>query len=256
VIRNLCRLQSRALCTAFFSALAVFIGGCQTAPDVTVNAIQNTDPEAVLAMNENRGWEEITILPGKRKTTYRPQLVDGEKTLYADADRSASGLQVQMNVDPNLKRFINFSWRAESLPDQADVSQRDADDSVVRVIVAFDGDKAELDNRDRAFFDQVKFFTGRDMPYATLMYVWSNNHPLEAVTINPHTKRVRKIVLGNKNSKLKTWYRFKRDLVADFTKAYGHKPLGKVRAVGIMTDADNTWSHAMAYYGGIKLTEN
>jgi hypothetical protein len=248
-------LTSRVIVCALVGFL---ISGCQySGPGEVVTSLpEGFNPESALALDISGGWQEVTILPGKRKTTYVPQLFEGERAILADADQSASGLQVLLNVDPNLKRFINFSWRAEMLPDEADVSQRDAEDSVVRVIVAFEGDKTQLDNRDRAFFEQVKFFTGRELPYATLMYVWSNNHPLEAVAINPHTKRVRKIVLGNKSSKLKTWHRFKRDLVADYVKAYGYKPTGKVRAIGILTDADNTGSTAMAYYGGIKLTEN
>jgi hypothetical protein len=236
--------------------LAFALIGCKTAPEKTPSSEPAPDPEAVMAQSQMRGWQEVTVLPGKRKTIYQAQVFDGESVLFARADQSASGLQVPLDIDVNTKRFLNFSWRAETLPDEADVSVRDAEDSVVRVIVAFDGDKSQLDNRDRAFFEQVKFFTGRDLPYATLMYVWSNNHPLEAVAINPHTKRVRKIVLSNKSSKLKTWHRFKRDLVADYVRAFGKKPLGKVRAVGIMTDSDNTASQAVAYYGGIKLTEN
>ncbi len=234
----------------------LFLAGCQSAGQPTPSQGSPANPETVMALGQHEGWQELTLIPGKRKTLYRAATLDGEPVLHAAADSSASGLQVPVDLDPHQRRYLNFSWRADSLPEDADVSVREAEDSAVRIIVAFDGDVSKLDNRERSFFEQVKFFTGRDMPYATLMYVWSNNHKLEDVAVNPHTKRVRKIVLSNKGSSLKTWHRFKRDLVADFTKAYGYKPPGKIKYIGLMTDADNTASQSSAIYGRIKLSEN
>ena len=56
---------------------------------------------------------------------------------------------------------------------------------------------------------------------------------------NPHTSRVRKIVVQSGERGAKQWLSYRRDIVADFERAYGHKP-GRLVAVGVMSDSDNT----------------
>lgn len=174
--------------------------------------------------------------------------------MRATADRSATGRQIDLSIDPNIRPILSFAWKAVTLPEDADVSDRSLEDSATRVIVAFDGDRSTLDSRDRLMSDQARLLTGRELPYATLMYVWSNNHEIGTVIPNPHTKRIRKIVLSNKSTSLNQWHQFRRNVVADYEKAYGKKPKGKIRAIGIMTDSDNTGEKAVAYYGPISLT--
>jgi hypothetical protein len=45
---------------------------------------------------------------------------------------------------------------------------------------------------------------------------------------------------------------YERDIRADYRKAFGEEP-GRLIAVGIMTDTDNTKSTAQAWYGPVVL---
>jgi hypothetical protein len=90
-------------------------------------------------------------------------------------------------------------------------------------------------------------------PYATLMYVWDNEAPVDSVVVNPRTDRVRKIVLDSGPQHLGRWRDHQRDLAADFRRAFGEEP-GRLVAVAVMTDGDNTRSSTRAWYGEVDLS--
>ena len=98
--------------------------------------------------------------------------------------------------------------------------------------------------------DLTEALTGEPLPYATLMYVWSNHHPVDSVIVNARTDRVRKWVVESGPAHLQQWRLYHRDLKADFEKAFGEAP-GTLVGVAIMTDADNTRSTTRAWYGDL-----
>jgi hypothetical protein len=135
----------------------------------------------------------------------------------------------------------------------ADLNRKGSDDSPVRVIVSFDGDLQKLDVEDRAMAGMVKMVSGRDMPYATLMYVWDNKMPVGTFLESPHSTRAKLIVVASGPSQLGKWVPYSRNLVADFRKAFGEAP-GKIITVGVMTDTNATEADALAYYGDIVIS--
>jgi uncharacterized protein (DUF2235 family) len=52
---------------------------------------------------------------------------------------------------------------------------READDSPVRIVLAFDGDRSRLSAKQCGIVRVGPALTGEEMPYATLMYVWCNS---------------------------------------------------------------------------------
>jgi hypothetical protein len=100
--------------------------------------------------------------------------------------------------------------------------------------------------------DLTEALTGEPLPYATLMYVWSNQRPVDSVIVNARTDRVRKWVVESGDTRLKQWLSYQRDVRADFEKAFGEAP-GRLVGIAIMTDADNTRSNVRAWYGDIHL---
>lgn len=197
-----------------------------------------------------QGWEPWILHPSKRLTRYRHDR--GGRALRADADGSASGLITRVDIDPAAYPVLQWRWKVDSLIRGADVTDRYAEDAPARLVLGFDGDKGKLPLKDRLFFEQVKLFTGRDMPYATLMYVWGNRKPVGTVVHNPHTSRVRKIVVASGADGIGQWQAFTRDIVADFRRAYGIAP-GRLRAIAILTDTDNTRERVTAWYDDIHL---
>lgn len=191
-------------------------------------------------------------LPGKRGTVYQTRDEAGRSVVQAQADRSASMFRRKVRIDAAQLSRVQFSWRVSSLIANADLSDADASDSPVRLVFAFDGDHAKLSPRDRMLFDLAQLLTGEPPPYATLMYVWDNRAGTESVITGPRTDRIRKIVLESGATNVGRWRHYERDLRADYRRAFGEDP-GPLIGVALMTDADNTASHAAGQYGEVRL---
>jgi hypothetical protein len=199
------------------------------------------------------GWEPYILHRSKRLTNYTKDLRQSRPSIRAQAVSSASGWLARVSIDPIEKPRLTWTWKVDQLIEGADVRQRATEDSPVRIVLAFDGDKSKLPLNDQAFFERAKLLTGRDFPYATLMYVWENQASVESILPNPHTSRIQKLVVRSGPEGLGQWLRFERNIVEDYQRAFGHSP-GRLLGVAILTDTDNTQSKATAWYGNIELT--
>lgn len=197
------------------------------------------------------GWHGVR-LPGKAETLYQWDVKDGRRALSAQADRSASMWRRRLNVPPERVGAVSFSWWVDQLIDGASLTQADRADAPARVLFGFGGDVSRLSQRTRMMFELAHALSGEPPPYATLMYVWENQAPIESVLINPRTDRVRKIVLDSGVAGLGRWRDHRRHLADDFRRAFGEDP-GPLQSVALMTDADNTRSSARAWYGPVQL---
>ena len=199
------------------------------------------------------GWQPWVLAKFKRPTTYRMVRDSGGTVVHAQADASASGLvHALAELDPRRYRDLGWHWKIEQLIKAQDNTRRATEDAPARVIVKFGGDRAKLDFGERAFAAKVKAMTGYEMPHATLMYIWARDSVLETVIPNHHTERVKMIVAESGPARLGAWRTLKRDLYADFRRAFDEEP-GPIIGVGIMTDTDNTGEQARAWYGDITL---
>lgn len=162
-------------------------------------------------------------------------------------------LRQPVRVEPSDLGAIGFSWKVPQLIEQADMAVRQADDSPVRVVLAFEGDRSKFSMKNAMLSELSLTITGEPLPYATLMYVWSNSRPIDTVITNPRTDRIRKIVVESGATGLNNWLRYDRNIRADFEKAFGELP-GALVGIGIMTDTDNTKSKVQAWYGPLNLT--
>ena len=231
--------------------LALWLTGCATTGHEPAESELSSNAWATSAASaDNRvSWLHQTF-PGKRASRYRYERKDGRATMMALADSSASMLRQKVRVEPHQLGQLQFSWMVPSLIDAADLSQRDGDDSPVRVVLAFDGDRARFSAKDAALSELSELLTGEPLPFATLMYVWSNHKAAGTVVINARTSRIRKLVMESGPDRLRQWLDYERDVRADFVHAFGEAP-GALLAIGIMTDSDNTRSQAQAWYGPV-----
>jgi hypothetical protein len=197
-------------------------------------------------------WEPVKIAAGKKPTQY--QLVDDQGTvvLQAKADAAASGLGHDVRFDLRAAPLIEWRWKTARLVDDADNSIAGKEDSPARIVLQFDGDRSKLPLRDRAFFALGDKVAGREVPYATLMYIWSNRAPVGTVIPNPNTSRVRMIAVSSGPAGVGTWQELRRNVFEDFRKAFGEDP-GRLIAVGVLTDTDNTGASAETWYGDIRF---
>ena len=199
-----------------------------------------------------KGWSFYRVTPNKKNTTYRLQQYQGRTVLKAESNQSASGLAVKLNPRPSQHLWLKWEWKALSHLDQADNLDKYADDAPLRLMVAFDGDRSKLSLKDRMVAEMAQLLSGQEMPYATLMYVWSPKGQLEQIKNNPYTERVKLIAVDAGKENLGQWRMHQRDLTADYIKAYGYAP-GNLIGIALMTDTDATKSQTKAYYGDIEL---
>jgi hypothetical protein len=232
---------------------------------VTVWALQGCGslpfPEKSVAANNQTAWQpedqlkwDAVKLPGKVSTQYSVVRLSNRSALQANAQSSASMLRKDLHIEPEQLGVLSFSWQIKKLIDGADMAQRDHDDSPVRLVLAFDGDRNRFSPKNAMLSELSHALSGRPMPYATLMYVWCNHRPVESVIQNPRTDRIQKIVVESGAGHLNQWRTYERNVREDYEKAFGEPP-GALIGIGLMTDSDNTRSHAQAWYGPIQLMD-
>jgi hypothetical protein len=235
---------------------ALLVAGCAIAPPAEPPAIALPQvprfSKAKPGDVSPSGWRVWQISGMKRPTEY--QLVDyeGRTVVFARANSAASGLIFPISVDLAEYPLLHWHWKVPARIEGADNTRRATEDSPVRVVVAFDGDKSKLPFTDRLFADQFRMLTKQEMPYALLMYIWENRAPVGTVIDNLHTGRIKMVVAGSGDMKIGEWHDVLRNVREDYERAF-KEPAPKVRSVGIMTDTDNTGSTASAYYGDIEF---
>lgn len=245
------RLHSRHR-QLLLSSIVMLLSGCAWHSAPTPSVMNKPAQGALVFKPQDKAlWESVT-LPGKLRTAFRLERRDQRPAVLAHAQSSASMLRQRLNIAPEQLGQLHFDWQVENLLAQADMSVREHEDSPVRLILAFEGDRSQFSAKNAMLNDLTLALTGEAMPYATLMYVWSNKHPVDSVIINPRTDRVRKWVVESGPQHLNQWRHYQRDIRADFEKAFGEPP-GKLVALAIMTDSDNTQGNVRAWYGAIQL---
>lgn len=192
---------------------------------------------------------------GRKPTSYRPDWLHGRLAVHAHSVGGNSSLRKAIALPPGWgPQQLRFSWAVPRLNEAADLQDSDIDDAVARVMLSFEGDRAaRFTMRDHLLSELAQLVTGEPLPYATLIYVWDNRYPVGTVIANPHTTRVRQLVVESGPSRLGRWVDIERDVQADFRQAFDELP-GPLSSVGILSDANNTGATVDAWYGPITLT--
>jgi hypothetical protein len=238
---------------------AAALAGCAAVPPPdpmraiqgTPWAVQSGRPAVPGRATATPGWHHLSF-PGKTATRFHYARKDGRDAVSVLASSSASMLRRKVRIEPAELAGVRFSWKVPQLIEGADLALRDADDSPVRVVLFFEGDRSRFSVRDSLLAELVRSVTGEEMPYATLMYVWCNRREPGTVIASPRTARVRTMVVESGTRNLNQWLDYERDIRADYERAFGEAP-GALVGIGIMSDSDNTRSTAQAWYGPVRL---
>ena len=198
------------------------------------------------------GWNFYRIAPFKKNTVYRLESYQGKTVLSANSKTSASGLAVKLRPRQASNLLLQWEWKALNPIVNADNADGYADDAPLRILVAFDGNKSKLPLKEKMTFEMANLISGQELPYATLMYIWSGKSPVDTIITNAHTSRIKMIVVDSGWDNLGQWHKHRRDLAADYKRAYGEAP-GEVIGIALLTDTDNTKSETRAFYGDIEL---
>ncbi len=251
-----------------FLILIVLLGiaGCAHVPRAADTRAQVSQPdiddeEKIVAFSESEGeagglpegWESVIIHRNKKLTEYALTSEQGQKVLHARAVSASSGLMQKLDIDPMQESQLSWQWRISRLVESADNHDRTREDSPARIILGFDGNKDDLSFADQIMFETARLLTGREVPYATLMYIRGRKAPVDTVISNTRSGRIKMIVVASGNDGVGEWRTFSRDIVADYERAFGEKP-GRLIGIGVLTDTDNTGETVETWYGDIKLT--
>lgn len=251
-----------AKCPLLLAGFAlVLLGGCAQLPSnesehvarlwVQPGPGAQQAPPAQAPSTRLSPWQHQTF-PGKRRNQYAYVWRDGRPAMGVSSESGISAMRQTMYQAPSSLGLIRFSWKVDRLIADADLQQAAKEDSPVRLVLVFDGDRSRFSARDAMLSELARAVTGEELPYATLMYVWSNQLPVGTVVNNRRTERIRKFVIQSGADGVNRWLDYERDIRADYERVFGEPP-GALRAVAVMTDTDNTGSAVQAWYGPVQL---
>jgi len=198
------------------------------------------------------GWAHQPLSKLKRDTVYTLAQEEGRAVLRGAADRSASAYVALLKPAADLPAVLSWRWKTDALVPGADNRDKSREDAPLRVIVAFDGDPATLPEAEQKRFKRAKNLSGRDLPYAMLMYIWSEQVAVESLIPSAHTSQLKMLVVASGASGLGQWQSVRRNVAEDYRRAYGAEP-GRVLGVAVMTDTDNTGAKAVGQYADIRF---
>jgi hypothetical protein len=176
------------------------------------------------------GWENKEF---KGKTDYRLVRENGNIVIQAYSRATASGLVKKVKLDPQLFRYLSWSWKIGGTIAKGDEKSKAGDDYAARVYVVFPG----------RFFWQTR----------AINYIWANRLPKGESISNAFSSHTKMVAVESGPAKAGQWVTEQRDILADYHRLFGNEP-GELGAVAIMTDTDNTGSEAIAWYGEITLS--
>ena len=197
------------------------------------------------------GWKPRPLSKLKNHTRY--QLAEGKSgILHASADNAASLYVAVLPKPMPVPDNISWRWKTDALIAGADNRDKSREDAPLRLIVAFDGDRATLPPAEQKRYRRAEMLFGQAPPYAMLMYIWGNQGPLDSIITSAHTSQVKMITVAAGAKGLGQWQSLKRNLAADYQRAFGRAP-GPVLGLVVMTDTDNTDGKAEADYADIRF---
>ena len=181
-------------------------------------------------------------------TSFEVEQINDELVLKIDANQSYGNLVVSV-AHPSTAKQLTWRWRLEQLNELSDLHTKQGDDAALKVCVAYDLPLAALRFFERQIIRLARLRSGRDLPTATLCYVWDNRLPVGTVKDNAYTSRLKWLVLRSGMDEQFTWRRESRDVVADFKLAFGATANGAppISAIIVGADADNTQGSSIGY---------
>lgn len=199
----------------------------------------------------------VELLPEQRFPATNFRLVDdaGRQALRIEADGSYGNLVQRLDGLPG-KGQLGWRWRVEAFNQLADLRRKETDDTSIKVCVLFDMPIDRVPFIERQLLRLAISHSGRDLPAATLCYVWDARLAPNTRIDNAYSRRVRYMVLRSGSAVAGSWAQERRDLGADFLTLFGDESAGQVPrllAVAVGADADNTGGRSIAWIADLRL---
>ena len=171
-------------------------------------------------------WQEVRY---KGRTTYRVDHDSVGVLLHAEANGTNSALFHAVGDGIYVSR-LTWRWRVLRHPAGADPTKKSLDDRAAAVFVLIH--RSWLPWRSQG-----------------LIYQWAPKGEPDRWTSSPYASQIRVLTL-ERAPEGPGWRSESRDVRADLIAAFGKVP-DHIEAIGVMCDADNTGSTAVAEFGEI-----
>ena len=197
-------------------------------------------------------WRIEMPNPDVPPTRYRPRHWDGIAAVEAHAEKSMALLARPLSIDLGQTPVLCWRWRVDAPLRTADMSTRSGDDYAARVYLSFAVADADIDLGTRMGLALVRSLRGGEIPDAVVNYIWDNRQPIGTWQANAYTDRARMLVLRSGGADARRWISERRDVGADFRRAFGHEPL-RLTGLAIASDTDNTGETARAGFADFRF---
>ena len=214
---------------AFFFLVTWILDVGVLAGDETATVIQVEDFSRFKVGTFPEGWK---ARGGDASKVYSIK-TNTESYLDAKAISTAVSIAKKFEYDLEDYPFLSWQWRVLELPRGGDERYKKTGDSAAAIYVIFPG-LIRPDN---------------------IKYVWSTSLPISTTTESPYNSKTKIVVLRNQSSPLGTWVSEKVNVYEDYKRLFGSEPK-QVKAIGLMSDSDNTESRAKAHYKAISISKD
>jgi hypothetical protein len=244
---------------AVLAALAALAGGPRPAaaqtPSWPAAAASPLSPLVGDGARLGPGWR-VAGLPRQRVplTRYGVAQVDGAAALRIEAAASYGNLVLDLPGRPAPAR-LRWRWRVDEANAAVDLARKAGDDAAAKVCLAFELPLERVPFVERQLLRLARGRAGEPLPAATLCWVWGGAEAREALFDNPYSRRVRAIVLRNRDDGTGRWFDEDRDVAADWRRAFGDESaqVPPLAAVIVAADADNTGGASVAHVAALRF---
>ena len=232
------------VCIICMLLLLLLVCGVIVSSDEGIDVLEVETFDSSGKLGHLEGWVSAN---DKFRDSYK--IGEEERNYFLEARVKDSGDILAKEFKYNLKEFpiISWRWRALKLPDGGDERYKKSGDSVAGIYIIFPSLFKPESFRNRWW---IKVPVPDSLKPECIKYVWSSSLPKGTVTESPYAKKTKIIVLENGSSPLGQWITEEVNVYEDYKRLF-HKEPDEVRAIGILTDADDTSSEAMADYDDV-----
>lgn len=185
-------------------------------------------------------------------THYGLRVWDGVPAVEAHAEKSMALLARGVEVDLQRTPVLCWRWRVDAPLKTSDMTRKSGDDYAARVYLSFEVPPEALGLATRLALKLARSLRGSQVPDAAVNYVWDNTHPVGTWQANAYTDRARMLVLRSGADHAGRWVNERRDVAADFLRAFGHAPR-RLTGLALASDTDNTGEEARAGFADFRF---
>ncbi len=184
----------------------------------------------------------------KRQASQKYKIRTEKNNRFLRASSYSTSIQIAKKVqwDINSYPILTWQWRVHRLPRGANEDRRGRNDSAAAIYVLFQRRK-------------VPYLSWRYQPVNVIKYIWSSSLPEGRVVKKKKIQfgiiiyEGRFIVLESGNKKIGKWISEKRNVLKDYIRVFGKRPIYNPILIAILTDSNNTKSSAIADYDNIVI---